>query len=274
MDGPAPDSTGAERPALAVRHMGEGASPVLALHCGLGVSAMWKGVAAHLGPDVRITAPDLPGHGRSAPFPEGKDVHDAAFAAISPLLDQPMHLVGHSFGATIALRMALAAPDRVLSLTLIEPVFFAAAPDSPIKQAHRRAEEHFFEVAETGDLLAGAEVFNSLWGGGVPWHSFKPEVQKDMAGRMPFVIATEPSLWQDRAGMLAPGGLERLAMPVRLIRGSRSVPIITEVHKGLLARLPNANEQVIDGAAHMLVMTHAEAVAGVMTGVMTGVIGA
>ena len=38
---------------------------------------------------------------------------------------EPMDVVGHSFGGSIALRLALEMPELVKSLTLIEPVCFA-----------------------------------------------------------------------------------------------------------------------------------------------------
>lgn len=249
---------------LHIRRLGEGPTPVLALHCGLGMSSMWKGLAKRR-PDLSITAPDLPGHGRSAPFPDG-DVHDSATAALRPLVDGPLHLIGHSFGATLALRLALEAPEKVLSLTLIEPVFFAAAADSAIKADHRRAEEGFFAIAGQGDGLATAAEFNRLWGGGVPWDSFEPEAQQAMAAQMPFVVATEPSLWQDRAGMLRPGGLEGLSCPVTLIRGAETVPIMAEVHRGLMARLPHTREVVVPEAGHMVLLSHGNAIAQALEG--------
>jgi lipase len=56
--------------------------------------------------------------------------------ALGLLPEGPVHLIGHSFGATVALRLAIEAPERVASLTLIEPVLFAAAPDGPEKRAN------------------------------------------------------------------------------------------------------------------------------------------
>jgi len=233
------------------RTLGHGPAPVLALHCGLGQGGMWKAVASHL-PEATLTAPDLLGHGRSAPFPKGEDVHDSATRALAPFVHSPTHLVGHSFGAVIA-------------LTLIEPVFFAAAPEGPIKSAHRQAEETLFETFATEGEMAAARAFQRLWGGGVPWDSFKPAMQTAMATQMDFVVRSEPSLWQDSAGMLAPEALERLTCPVRLLRGSATVPIIQEVHKGLLTRLPQARETIVEGAAHMMVVSHPAEVAAALS---------
>jgi lipase len=39
---------------------------------------------------------------------------------------QPVDVIGHSFGGTVALRLAVERPDLVRSLVLIEPVFVAA----------------------------------------------------------------------------------------------------------------------------------------------------
>lgn len=244
---------------LHLRHIGEGPTRVLALHCGLGQGAMWRGVAQALAPEVTVTAPDLPGHGRSAPFPEDGDVHDLATGAVGALLDAPMHLWGHSFGATVALRLALERPDLVRSLTLVEPVFFAAAPEGPIRTAHRICEEEIF--AEAAPMLC-ARRFNRFWGGGVPWDSLRAEVQEAMAQQMGFVRRTEPSLWGDGADLLAPGRLEALNAPVALLRGAQSLPIVAEIHRGLLSRLPDAREIEVPDAGHMLVMTHPAAVAG------------
>lgn len=246
------------------RSWGVGPRDLLALHCGLGQAGMWKDVAAALGERCITRAPDLPGHGKSPDFPDGEDVHDAATAALRPHLGDGVNLAGHSFGATLALRLALEAPGRVASLLLIEPVFFAAAPDSAVRDRHREAEEEIFASFATGDLMATARSFNKLWGGGVPWESFPPKVQQAMAAQMRFVVGTEPSLWQDRAGMLAPGGLEALDMPVTLLRGSETVPVIAEVHRGLMMRLPQVQEVVVGGAGHMSLLTHPQAVIGAL----------
>lgn len=251
----------ADLPSIFHRSFDGGPARILALHCGLGQSGMWKAVAAELAPQATLIAPDLPGHGRSGAFPEGRDVHDTATRALRPFAGPGMHLVGHSFGATVALRLALEAAEPTASLTLIEPVFFAAARGKPEQDSHRAKEQAFFDIFATGDMIGAARCFNRLWGGGVPWESFPEKVQGDMAARMPFVAATEPSLWQDSHDMLREGRLEALSCPVTLVRGAETVPIIAAVHAGLAARLPDARDVTIPGAGHMAPLTHPQAVA-------------
>ncbi len=70
---------------------------------------------------------DLRGHGRSERTANGYGIADS-MADLSGLLDSlgidvPVHLVGNSYGATLALSYGLAFPERVASLTLIEPPF-------------------------------------------------------------------------------------------------------------------------------------------------------
>lgn len=242
------------------RELGDGATPVLFLHCGLGHSGMAKGLARVLSNECRILAPDFPGHGKSDGFLQGADVHTATTDAVRSGLGDGVHLVGHSFGATVALRLAMESPDKVRSLTMIEPVFFAAAKGRATFAAHRLAENDVFTAYQAGDLMTAARVFNRLWGGGASWDSLRDETRFAMAEGMPFVAGTEPSLWQDIHGLLAPGRLELLHIPVTMIRGDKTLPIIADVHAGLCDRLPQARDAVIPGAGHMSVLTHAREV--------------
>lgn len=68
---------------------------------------------------------DMRGHGRSDSPATGYTLEDS-MADLVGLLDAmdlraPVHLVGHSYGASVALRTALTHPGRIASLVLIEP---------------------------------------------------------------------------------------------------------------------------------------------------------
>lgn len=68
---------------------------------------------------------DLRGHGRTGQPPDGYTLDDSVedlFALVDALgVGAPVHVVGHSYGASVALRAGLRYPDRLASLTLIEP---------------------------------------------------------------------------------------------------------------------------------------------------------
>lgn len=78
---------------------------------------------AHAGADTILY--DLRGHGRSERPPGGYRLDDAVgdLMGLMDALDlaEPVHIVGHSYGASVALRAGLSHPGRVGSLTLIEP---------------------------------------------------------------------------------------------------------------------------------------------------------
>lgn len=68
---------------------------------------------------------DLRGHGRSERTPAGYTLDDSVedlFGVVDALgVDGPVHLVGHSYGASVALRAGLRHPGRLAGMTLIEP---------------------------------------------------------------------------------------------------------------------------------------------------------
>ncbi|WP_258869676.1 alpha/beta fold hydrolase [Paracoccus thiocyanatus] len=115
--------------------------PALALHCMMGNAVYWGPIAQALRDRVRVSAPDLPGHGQSPDWAGGPpDYHTAVTRAAAALIDRPLDLIGHSMGATVALRIAVAAPQAVRSLTLIEPVLFAAAPEAQTTRCWRMSQ--------------------------------------------------------------------------------------------------------------------------------------
>jgi pimeloyl-ACP methyl ester carboxylesterase len=86
-------------------------------------------LAAHLPEDATLWAPDLPGCGESAQ-PESWDmgeIHAQLFEAFDACVgDGPVTLIGSCSGSFHALPLALARPDKVSRIVLLEP--FAYMP--------------------------------------------------------------------------------------------------------------------------------------------------
>ena len=107
---------------LFARDEGTGRSLVF-LHGVGGDHTVWNALVPFLAPRFRLILPDLRGHGRS-PSPESasyrfEDLEADVLALLETKGSEPIHLVGLSGGALLALRIGLDAPQRVRSLTLI-----------------------------------------------------------------------------------------------------------------------------------------------------------
>ncbi len=238
--------------------MGTGPRPALALHCSLSHGGSWRGVAERLARRVTLTAFDLPGHGQSGDWDGQSEIQGLSALIAAGLLAGPADILGHSFGATVALRLAVERPDLVRSLTLIEPVFFAVAfADDPAWRARLTAQMAGYAAAmAAGDLRGAAREFTGVWGGGTAWADL-PDTQKArMAARMPLVQAGEAALERDCAGLLQEGGVTAITAPALLLAGSQSPAIIGAINDGLAARLADVDRSVIGGAGHMAPVNH------------------
>ncbi len=251
--------------------LGQGPRRVLALHCTLAFGGAWAGVAKLLGDEVTLVAPDMPSHGRSADWDEVSDFSQTVFEASMGCLDDgPMDVIGHSFGAATALRMAAEHPDRIRSLTLVEPVFFVIAkrnaPET-LKDHDTRAAP-FYEAMATGDRTLAARTFNRMWSTSGTWDAMPERSRAAMIRAIHVVPDTHDFLYQDAFGLLEPGVLEAVEAPAVLVRGEHALPAIKAVNAGLARRLGNATEAVIDGAGHMAPISHPQPMADVIRTVM------
>lgn len=98
--------------------------PIVFVHGFGGDAATWSNIQTGLERHHRTIALDLPGHGNAVGWREIGHAGLAAKAVTAALdglgLDK-LHLVGHSMGGAIASLIALRAPERIASLTLLAP---------------------------------------------------------------------------------------------------------------------------------------------------------
>lgn len=242
-----------------VRSFGTGPRRVLALHCTLAHSGAWRGLAGAMGDQVTLVAPDMLNHGRSPDWDGQGDFQDRSVEVVGHLLEPGMDIIGHSFGATVALRLAAEHPERVRNLTMIEPVFFAVAlQDAPDLVAHHDKDAGpFADAMRAEDHALAARLFNRMWSHGGPrWPDLPEALRAAMTRGIAVVPACRDAIYDDLAGLLAPGVLERVTAPCLLLRGGDTHPVIGAVNDGLARRLPDAQSVVIEGAGHMLPITH------------------
>lgn len=242
---------------------GEGTRKVLLIHCSLAHTGAWNGVAGLLEQRLDMRAFDLPGHGRSDEWTGERDMQEMSVAMAADVIghDAPMDVIGHSFGATVALRLAIEHPDLVRSLVLIENVMVAAAlADDPSLAAEYETSE-YAEAVRAGDKVNAARSFMREWGDGTPWNMM-PRLQREfLADRIHLIAANAPTVHEDQPGFLKNKRIEEVAVPVLLIRGADSTPMVEKIHAALGRRLQGARSIAIEGAGHMAPITHAQEVA-------------
>jgi pimeloyl-ACP methyl ester carboxylesterase len=108
------------------QYLEAGAGPLLLLLHGHEQSAAsWRWVIPALARTRQVLALSLPGHGESGPAADGHapgaDLAPFVAAFLSAVgAEAPLDLVGHSAGGAIALRLALADPARIRTLTLVD----------------------------------------------------------------------------------------------------------------------------------------------------------
>lgn len=241
--------------------IGSGPRPALAIHCTLGASGLWKPVLEPLGDQITATAFDQPNHGQSAGW-DATGAEPGAFQKLvtqiaASFIDRPIDLLGHSFGASVALRIAAAAPEAIRTLTLVEPVLFAALPQSDTEwQALRAKQDHLEEMIAAGDLERAARAFMNDWGAGQPWETIPEHHRARFIQQMPMVGNISSANFEDPGQIAREGGIEAIDAPVMIVHGDRSPPIIPPVCAAIAERLQDVGTACIPGAGHMIPATH------------------
>ena len=234
---------------------------VVLLHGSASNSALWRHIKSALQSRYRCIAPDLIGYGSSAAWPQQAAFGlDAELRAIEPSLRccaDTLHLVGHSYGGVLALHLALADPERVQSLTLIEPVFFAALKyvgDWSAYFEFCRVRDEFVTALARGDRELAMRRFVDFWMGNDAWVGLPADTRASMRKAADKIVLD----WQ--ASFAADPGRSRLsALAVRtlLVRGSDSPRPMRSLVDALHAIMPGSGRTVVEGASHLLPRTHA-----------------
>jgi pimeloyl-ACP methyl ester carboxylesterase len=223
------------------------AGPVVALLHGLGSSGHdWPEQQAALEPCYRVAAIDLPGHGRSA-LPAGPLTIERMACDVATVLarvtDRPAHLLGLSLGACVALRLALAAPGQVRSLTLVNP-FARVRLTGPADLARLTAR---LVLLGAGPMRAvAAHVARRLF----PW----PEQRGLYEAAVASLAATPRRAYfaamRALAGFDARGQLAAIRHPTLVVAGDRDTAVPLAAKLELAAAIPHARLLVLPASGH------------------------
>lgn len=226
-----------------------GEPPALLLH-GIGnYGRVWDFVADAVAGRLRLVAPDARGHGASVAPVDGYAPEDFVADALA-VMDQsglacPI-VVGHSMGGAHAMVLAATHPGRVRALVLVDvgPEIGHEGGDRARRLSVGRPDRFADEAAavaylrETSPGYSDAVYANRLAhvfardDRGLAWRSNKDALMRILSG---------PDRRDDAWRVLA-----RLAMPVLVVRGTRSESLRAETYARMLVTIPRATGLELD----------------------------
>jgi pyruvate dehydrogenase E2 component (dihydrolipoamide acetyltransferase) len=268
--GPAPRLIGAQGARINTLTLGEGGdegagAPIVLVHGFGGDLNSWLFNQPVLAQGRAVHAIDLPAHGGSD-LGAGDRSLAALVAAVAGALDgldaPRAHLVGHSLGGGIALRLALEAPGRVLSLTLIAPTGLGPEVNMAYIEGFLRAERRP-EMKAAIELLFAA-------GTAIRRQMVADLLQFKRLDGVPAALRAiaEAAFPDGRQADNLRGGLGALAMPAQVVWGAGD-RIIPPVHAAALPRAIVTH--IIESAGHMPHMEQAGQVNALIQSLMQAV---
>ena len=235
---------------------------VVCLHASSSSSSQWRGLMQALAPDYHVLAPDSYGAGDSPDWPSTRAITLADEAAlIEPVLrraGERVTLVGHSYGAGIALTVALANPGRVRAMVLYEPTLFSLIDQSsPAAEEMRRAVAGICAALDSAQHELAAARFVDYWSGAGAWLQTPVHRRPAIMKTVEYVPHWASALFDHPAPLEAFG---RLEIPILYLTGSRSPAPARAVARALLGVLPCVGHVDFESLGHMGPVTHADVV--------------
>jgi pimeloyl-ACP methyl ester carboxylesterase len=251
-------------PAPFVREAGAGPG-VVCVHANASSSSQWRPLMELLAPRCRVLAADSYGSGRSPAWPAHRPLRlrDEA-ELLEPVLERagaPLALVGHSYGAAVAMVAAVARPRRVRALALYEPTLFAlvdaTSPAPNDADGIRGAVAGAAAALAAGDPDGAAECFVDFWSGDGTW-ARTPETRKaPIAASIVNVCAWSDALFGEETPLEA---FAALRVPLLCMVGTESPPAGGAVARLLARALPQVEVVAFPGLGHMGPITHPDVV--------------
>jgi pimeloyl-ACP methyl ester carboxylesterase len=259
-----------------MRYFVGGEGPPLMLVHGLGGAAVnWIEVVRALAGRFRLLVPDLPGHGGSSPLADATTLDPYAGRLALLAEHEGMEraaFAGHSLGALVSLRLAVAEPERVGALVL--------AGAAGIRSATREAERWLNVAAfvRPGRLyshqrrrIAGGRVFRYVvfgyWGASDPLALSDDAVHGFLSnlGRHADATTARRALVRDDPRL----DLERVQCPTLVLWGARDrqVPIDDAFE---YARRLRAPLRVVADCGHLLIGERPDACADAICAFLDG----
>lgn len=196
------------------------------------------------------------------PPPVSIEDHAADAAALLGHLGiRRAHIVGHSSGAAVAAQLALARPDLVRTLALLELSLLSVPGAAGFLQKAGPA----FDAYAAGQPEAALAIFMSA-ASGLEWDACRTLLDRRVPGAVSAAIEDADTFFGIELPALSAwrfGAAEarKISQPVLSVLGTETQPLWVEIAALLRSWFPQVEERTVEGAGHLLQLQRPEAVA-------------
>jgi pimeloyl-ACP methyl ester carboxylesterase len=206
---------------------------------------MWSPQVRFLEATCRTLTMDLPGFGPKGAGATG--VHCPAEALLE-VLDatgiERTHLFGHSFGGAVAVDFALARPDRVLSLTLVDALLRGRAPGiAAYPLCAELSRQGRYDEARRAWM--GDPLFASARSDAKAMLAFEQMIRDYPCGHWAGKVTNRWLIDEH------PSRLGEIRVPTMVVDGEVDTPSFRAMAAEYAERLPNARRATLPGVGHM-----------------------
>jgi pimeloyl-ACP methyl ester carboxylesterase len=230
--------------------------------------AAWRPVISQWNSRFRWVTTSLLGYGRTAErrMSEGADICleaeivEAVVRRAIGALGGPVHLVGHSFGGTTALAVALRRQVPLASLTILEapvPELLRYRGEHGHYRAFRQMTDAYFAAFRAGDKEAIGSMID-FYGGANTFAGWPERVRRYAIETTSVNIADWTCAYRFE---LTSASLAGVDVPTRVLWGATSHPAVRRANQLLAEGIPSSDQAAIRGAAHFMISTHPQEVA-------------
>jgi len=236
--------------------------PVILIHSSVSANRQWRELTKALQDRYRVLAINLFGYGETTPWPNtsSQSLHAQAQLVLSLCeeVGNPVHLVGHSFGGSVALKAAMALGPRVGTLILLEPNPFYLLRQRGRTEAFQESKslsDHVKRFGSAGNWPRVAEFFADYWQGDGHWSNMSTH------HRTAFAESLRPNFYEWDAIMDEQTTIDEwksLAVRTLVISDKATQLPIREIIDIFAEACPHWSFRFIEEGGHMAPLTRPE----------------
>ena len=241
----------------------QGTGPAMLLVHGVGMRAeFWNNIEDELAQMFSLTVVDMPGHGQNPAFDEADPTlsrYSDVLAELISAKQQPVIVVGHSMGALITLDLAVRYPDQVAGIAVLNGVYRRSS------NAQQAINARVAELASLQPTDPTATLER--------WFGAEPKGVDALSAQAcrQWLSTVNPQGYRDAyrafANTDAPTDeeLQQIKCRALFMTGSLEPNSTPAMSKSMSQLLPDATCVVVEGARHMMTMTHGSDVVTALT---------